>query len=1303
MSSAKISGSLREQQYLTLRKEILGPRDGFDENIEEPKTDYVTGVLQPVELKRNLPSGFGVIDLGNFTTKASSDIDTDSDDEIDDFEVTSKLLHPLDLPKSMGISFILDKSKTKFDFCVTFARYEKPANGWKRKPFVFIQRDADATKNFKWNIHNDTVQIRLISHKLHDGNFHISLFLVNTIKIGNKSRIRTNEYIFQPQLRINLEDYNALHPVRSSTPSLNDPEEKQLALLYRNQKPLARGHMTGAVWKEIDPERPFKNRSVENIIPDDISEKVFEENGYSKNDLTDFINPHLRTDYLPSYSIKQSTVNISNINGMKDEDADAEILAQKYDSEEFFTSLNKLKKAYEEWIDEQNFSGLDDHEKALAEKNLEECRISCKRIDAGIKILKDDVTRLAFCFMNKAMATQSAWKGGSRLIWRPFQIAFILQCLEGIVKPESDDRTICDLLWYPTAGGKTEAYLGILIFTLALRRLKRDSNDISCYGTVAISRYTLRLLTIQQFRRALAAITACEYLRIINWNPDQAGNSNKNIWGTRSFSAGLWVGGGLTPNNFLDRPSLGFNPVTKKGVRYVGAASILTYNHKKRIGSNEETSYDGEEPAQILECPCCQTNLAIPKSGIHGNKHEIFLTVRNANLPVLHSSDLNYDEKITVTEEPIIHNLPNNGYYVIQIKFEAILSDESDNTINSWWYNCIKKLIPNARLECTAASRPGYFLKRQPIKSENPFSHGMPYDVEIRCPNQACDLNKKLWQESIYENGGTEIFTKISEPFRETKNKEISHGIPIPAYVVDSQIYSKCPSLIIATVDKFAQLPILSETSSMFGNIDRYDDMWGFFREGNPPDVGVGNTGQIYNTKPFLPPEIIIQDELHLIEGPLGSMVGLYEAAVEMLCSRPQNGKNLGPKYLVSTATIRAAEDQIKSLYCKNFKQFPPPGITAGKNFFSDADDSHPLDDEGPGRWYIGVMAPGRGPITPVTRIWAALLQGAYSVKQKYGNVPDLKYFWTVVGYFNAMRELAGLRAAYNQDIPKWVNVVSLRSGYSARTLSQLQLVELHSNIPDKTNVSAILKKLEKEDCDAVLATSMFGTGVDIDRLSQMIVHGQPKTTSSYIQATGRVGRKKGALIVTFLRSTRSRDLDHYEFFTGYHSSLHRYVEPVTVFPFTPGAVNKGILPVFVSVLRNGMTVNNIKIDSRWAHEDLFGKKTSGCRQMSSKRITNTEIDAIVNEIKKRNHSQPDDRIQPDNEVVGRLNSLISSWEVLAKKLNDLFYHEGAYGRTPKYPVVLGDEKHTEAKINVVNRNTPNSLRDVESTTRFRD
>jgi hypothetical protein len=270
---------------------------------------------------------------------------------------------------------------------------------------------------------------------MNDGNFHVSLFLVNVTDTKNKTRLDHSDYVFQPQIRINVTDYSALHSVRNVS-TLNDKEEEQISFLYRNQKPLAKGHMTGTLWQEIDPERPFDGKD-SSLIPPDMSGQVFKENNYTDKDVELFTNPHIRTDFLPSYSINQTTVDVSNIDGMNEKDLDAEILADEFDSQELFNSLAKLQKAYSNWIENLDISTFTDDEKRIANMNLDECTEASRRISRGIELLQDKKIRLAFCFMNKAMSIQAKWAGRKKLIWRPFQIAFILQCLEGISKPLS--------------------------------------------------------------------------------------------------------------------------------------------------------------------------------------------------------------------------------------------------------------------------------------------------------------------------------------------------------------------------------------------------------------------------------------------------------------------------------------------------------------------------------------------------------------------------------------------------------------------------------------------------------------------------------------------------------------------------------------------------------------------------------------------------------------------------------------------------------------------------------------------------
>jgi len=894
--------------------------------------------------------------------------------------------------------------------------------------------------------------------------------------------------------------------------------------------------------------------------------------------------------------------------------------------------------------------------------------------------------------MNKVMDIQSNWSHKRSLIWRPFQMGFILQCIPGIENRHHEDRAFCDLLWYPTGGGKTEAYLGLMIFTLALRRLRGEKDGLSPYGTTIISRYTLRLLTIQQFRRALSAITAAEYLRTIKWLPPNAKSDKK--WGTSPFSIGLWLGGDVTPNNVIDHP--GWDMKRKMGTRYAGANSILKYTHTRAARPGERVSSSGE-PAQVLKCPCCGALMSIPNAGYIGSEHELFWIVKSEQKPTASIEQLDY-RNFRVSEFDVTE-LPSPNHYCIRIKFTSGNNRIDDVSINDWWRQHIKDII-KSELTCSAPSRQGYFI----VTVQNVYK--TPVDFELHCPNIKCKLNNVEWSEQIPSSGDSISYRQPLEPFVVPGKENNSYSIPIPAYTTDSQVYTRVPSIVIATVDKFARLPFEPRAATIFGNVNTFDSVWGYYRHVALPDKGkLKITGNVNSVSGFIPPELVIQDELHLIEGPLGSMVGIYETAIDFLARKTIEGKLMIPKYIASTATTREASAQIKSIYNRTLRQFPQSGITALDNFFSNTIEGHPLDDQGPGRLYVGVCAPGKGPQTPTIRIWSSIMQQAERIRVRgTGEItPELDYFWTVVGYFNAIRELAAARSLYRQDIPE--RIQQMDGGEAARTIEDYNLVELNSNI-NSAKIPAVLDQLEKSGSgvDAVMATSMFGTGVDINRLSLMIVHGQPKTTSSYIQATGRVGREKGALVVTFLRSTRPRDLDHYEFFTGYHRALHRYVEPVTVAPFSPRACDRALGPVAVSILRNGSFVNTVRINPEWASETEQWKGaqgTSGSRIMKDNRSAN-EIIEILHSIEQRSQEQPENRKREKDQINKKLGSDFDQWENIARAENSLVYFESAFNNQPNNPVVLGDEQHEQNKKKMVFRKTPQSMRDVESTTRFR-
>jgi hypothetical protein len=404
---------------------------------------------------------------------------------------------------------------------------------------------------------------------------------------------------------------------------------------------------------------------------------------------------------------------------------------------------------------------------------------------------------------------------------------------------------------------------------------------------------------------------------------------------------------------------------------------------------------------------------------------------------------------------------------------------------------------------------------------------------------------------------------------------EFTRGRRLPILGVDEPIYRRLPCFLIATVDKFAAMPWTGDVSGFFGKVER-SDADGFYGPSDP------NRGQSLDG-PLPPPDLIIQDELHLIAGPMGTMVGLYETALETLSSLSVNGQIIRPKIIASTATVRRADRQIRGLFARSAVDiFPPPGPDRHHSFFARVHSGQ----ESPPRLYLGIAAQGRSPKVVLLRTYLALLAatqksylslGAWRVKD---NAADP--YMTLVGYFNSLRELGGMRRIVEDEVTTRLGAYGSRRRvgepegvFADRKLSS-DILELTSRVPtDK--VAEAKRRLslpfqEKERVDVALATNMISVGLDITRLGLMVVFGQPKTSAEYIQATSRVGRdhERPGLVVTVLNTHRPRDRSHYERFPAYHASFYRSVEATGVTPFSPRALDRGLAGTVVALARLG-------------------------------------------------------------------------------------------------------------------------------------
>lgn len=795
--------------------------------------------------------------------------------------------------------------------------------------------------------------------------------IVVTVVLANRTPLtsgKADEYaLFQSYFEVTLTDENDAMIVPLPGLDAKDEASKSLEFVYREAGTIAVGHGCAGDWATRDGSlvviaTHFPNFEVPSMTPE-----------------------------LPVMNKLNIELSMTQLAG----------LSQNGDG---IGSLRKLSDAYEQWLEEQTkeASKLVGGDKDVARRHLIEAQAALARMRSGIELIEtNSQIRRAFELMNHAMLLQQIASRAEvrqysppsrkraanyspsyvsphhsqlpdgRGMWRPFQIGFILSALESTANRLSTDRELVDLIWFPTGGGKTEAYLGLSAFSGFLRRL-RDPQDS---GTEILMRYTLRLLTAQQFERATSLICAMEVIR----------RDSPNELGSDPYSIGLWVGGGTTPNRWAD---------AKQALR-------------------EITSGARRNPFLVSKCPWCGAELGPHKSG------------------------------------PLGYSLLGNK-------------------------------------------------------------------VRISCHDPACQFHDEL-----------------------------------PVRVVDEDLYERPPTLLIATVDKYAQLSWNPRARAFFGLSDDGE------RKASPPNL-------------------IIQDELHLITGPLGSMVGSFEVIVEHLCTHKVD-PTYKPKIVCSTATIRNYSDQVRWLFSRERTSlFPPPALDIDDSFFGVKATSSDGSDA-PGRKYVGIFAPALGSHMSVQiRVYAAALQSVMNLAPE-----DRDPYWTLLGFFNTLRDLGSTTTLLRDQIKSHLLTMWRRHGVLEDALSDMrrrinEVEELTGRLRSE-EVPATLALLGNslgsgnKAVDVCLASNMIEVGIDVDRLGLMVVTGQPKTNAQYIQVTGRVGRdwsNRPGLVIVAYSPNRARDRSVFETFRANHERMYAYVEPASVTPFSLPALERALHATMIAYIR---------------------------------------------------------------------------------------------------------------------------------------
>ncbi len=532
---------------------------------------------------------------------------------------------------------------------------------------------------------------------------------------------------------------------------------------------------------------------------------------------------------------------------------------------------------------------------------------------------------------------------------------------------------------------------------------------------------------------------------------------------------------------------------------------------------------------------------------------------------------------------------------------------------------------------------------------ENPF-------IILSCPWCGAQMGPVRQGRKIRAKG----YRKLTGPNRvrlicEDHDCEFSEGVSegkgLPLQIIDEHIYSNPPTLVIGTVDKFALLPWYPRARALFG-IDQGD---------------------------VDPPDLIIQDELHLISGPVGSMVGHYETVIDALSTKEDGEREIRAKIVASTATIARAPEQIKALYGgRESCLFPPQALQAGDSFF--AEERSDL----PGRTYVGVFASGLpSQTTTEVRVLSSVLQAPLSID---GYDPEeLDPYWTAMVYFNSIRELGHAATLLRADIPEYMNVMWRRLGFERawgeKSAARRRFINSDMELTSRVQNSEITEYMERlfakypkeggaTPVDVCLATNMIQVGLDVQRLSLMAIIGQPKTTSEYIQASSRVGRsgEGPGLVLTILSPAKPRDRSHFERFRAFHQSIYRYVEPTSVTPFAIPVSERALHALVITLARY------------WGGEDQMNYPSAPSDVLRS-RITSE----IIERVKMVEPAELD-------RVSTILNGIFDHWE-----RSELQVYGSFRAPTQEVPMMYPSGTHPSDDWDDRARSTPSSMRNVDA------
>jgi hypothetical protein len=989
-----------------LRSAYVGPDGGNDEVLENlPNRQYAVGMLFPLD------NAVPVADEGAAAPDVE-DVDIDgavsSSGEVEESGAGVPIAEDW-RPSSVAISFVTDHSAVRCDLTgATYAAVDGDGPPrWRRVPFRFEGLELDRNHPHHEDAVGD-VPFQIGSRwRAFGGAFLVTVHVRVLATSTGDDRLDAVNMLYQISLAVSPQEHGSILEYDTTRALDLDDESAELRLRYRNRRVFAVGHGMAADWELVD--------------------------GHCTR---------VWLDPVPSF-----VVAAIETTGFDESTAEAQALRLDYLSrldsspDEVLASLDAFVDAFGAWVasEEARVSSFDS-DASVGGRIVDRSVVALGRMRQTVALLRHENQsdlRSAFALAMAAMRLQMGQaqrNRGDELSeprWRPFQLGFLLVALASTVDETHDERELVDLIWFPTGGGKTEAYLGLAAIEIFRRRIVEGPAG---GGTAVLTRYTLRLLTSQQFQRAASLVCAMEILR----RPGLLGDPR--VKGMAAFSIGLWVGNEVTPGSRRD------------------AKAALERLHKA-------ARPDEANQFQVESCPWCATAL----------------------LPMSRSSRL-------------------NEYGV--------------------------RLVGR--------------------------------DVVIHCTNISCEFRDEL-----------------------------------PVEVVDEVLYENPPTILLATVDKFARLQFRPEAGRLLG----------------------------LNTA-FQQPSMIIQDELHLLSGPLGTTVAVFDAVIQILLS----AGGAKPKIVASTATIRSSDEQVQGLYGRAVALYPPSGLDDDRTFFS-----RPVSS-GEGRLYVGLMPQALSQMSATVSAASPLIE-IPAVLEKLGS-PGVSRddYWTAVMYHNSLRELGRTGTLVVDDVNARLEPRAERLGHDLRIVRAGRVLELTSRrgpeeLPNDLRELKRSVNTSDQAIDIVLSSNMLSVGIDIPRLALMLMVGQPKTTSEYIQATSRVGRGNvQGVVTTLFRSNRARDRSHFETFRGYHEVLYRNVEPTSVTPWSLASRERSLAGALAALVRHSLP-------------ELAGNDAAGRLDLDDalqRGMIDALVDRFVSLVQRADKAEKDDTRE-------RVRTLLNEWDRRAR------------------------------------------------------